>query len=549
MTRRTDGTAGDDPGAADDQAGIRPLINWIDERARNGADRVYLHAARTGRQVTYRQLADSVRRWWHVFDQHGAGPGSRIALVVADPMDFAVAYLAIVAGDRCAAPVPAGAPDLTERLAGLEPDLIVTASGVTTPSRAESGVTAPGRTESGSGRLASVAALPGTGGVLLASSGTTGTPKQVFLDGGRLLHVATEIARHHRLTPADIGYNPLPLVHVNAEVVGLLATLVAGGELVLDARFHRQGFWNLIQNHAVTWINAVPAILAVLARQPAPSAAQTRTVRFVRSASAPLPVAVLGAFETSTGLPVIETYGMTEAASQIAANPLDGRRRPGSVGRAVGTQIRIVDRQGRHCPCGTTGQVQIRGGGVISAYATEAGNDRFRAGGWLDTGDLGRLDEDGYLYLAGRRDDVINRGGEKIFPREVEEVLLADPRVTSAVVFGLPHAVLGRIPVAQVVLADRTAAPDHTADSASGRATGRTVAPTRNGADEVASTRELLADLSSRCATRLERHKRPVRIEVVDDLPVGPTGKVLRHLLDLPEPDRGHAAGDGRGVA
>ncbi|ONH62572.1 hypothetical protein CcI49_00465 [Frankia sp. CcI49] len=533
MTRRTDGPADEDPGAAGDQVGLESLISWIDERARTSADQVYLRAARTGGQITYRQLADAVRRWWGVFDLHGAGPGSRIALAVADPLDFAIAYLATVAGDRCAAPVPAGAPDLTERLAGLEPDLVVTANGVMANDN-----TANGSME-----------FPRAGGVLLASSGTTGTPKQVFLGARQLLHVATEIARHHRLTPADIGYNPLPLVHVNAEVVGLLATLVAGGELVLDARFHRQGFWNLVQNHAVTWINAVPAILAILARQPAPSAAQTRTVRFVRSASAPLPVAVLEAFETATGLPVIETYGMTEAASQIAANPLDGRRRPGSVGRAVGTQIRIVDRQGRHCPCGTTGQVQIRGGGVISAYATEAGNDRFRAGGWLDTGDLGRLDEDGYLYLVGRRDDVINRGGEKIFPREVEEVLLADPRVTSAVVFGLPHAVLGRIPVAQVVLADRTAAPDHTADSASGRATGRTVAPTRNGAGEAASTRELLADLSSRCATRLERHKRPVRIEVVDDLPVGPTGKVLRRLLDLPEPDRGHAAGDGRGAA
>ncbi|OHV56937.1 AMP-binding protein [Pseudofrankia sp. BMG5.36] len=491
-------------------AGTDGLFELIARRGTGpAAGRAYLTSARTGRQVTYEDLAHAVHDWLGEFDRRGAHPGSRVALAVADPLDFAAVFLATVATGRCAVPLPARAPgpELARSLATLTPDLVVADHAITTGQRALT----PDAWGGGGGGAG--------GGVLLASSGTTGTPKQVLLDAGRLLHVATAIARHHQLTAADVGFNSLPLVHVNAEVVGLLATLVAGGELVLDERFHRKGFWNLVQSRGVTWINAVPAILAILARGPAPSAAQTRTVRFARSASAPLPAAVLIAFEARTGLPVVETYGMTEAASQITANPVGGRRRPGSVGRPVGTEVRIVDEDGRPLGRGQVGRVQIRGRGVISAYATQAGDDLFRPGGWLETGDLGQLDTDGYLFLVGRTDDVINRGGEKIFPREVEEVLLADARVARAVVYGLPHEVLGQVPAARVQLAGP-------ADGAERRA------PHRRGPAAAAAAHGLLADLSERCAAQLDRHKRPVRIEVVDDIPVGQTGKVLRRLIE-----------------
>jgi acyl-CoA synthetase (AMP-forming)/AMP-acid ligase II len=504
------------PGPAPDVAGLAALL---DHRASPPtAGRVYLTDAPTGRQVTYGQLADAARGWWAELDRRAAGPGSRVALAVGDPLDFALAYLGIISGGRQVIPVAAGATgsELARALSWLEPDLVVAdpalgaGDDVVTPD-AHRGT--PAGTAGPDGGTDRPAAVPGgtAGGALLASSGTTGTPKQVFLDTGRLLHVASAVACHHRLTAADVGYSPLPLVHVNAEVVGLLATLVAGSELVLDRRFHRQGFWNLVQARRVTWINAVPAILAILARAEPPTPAQTRSVRFVRSASAPLPLTVLATFEEATRLPVIETYGMTEAASQITANPLEGRRRPGSVGRAVGSEVRVVDQTGRACEPDETGHVQIRGAGVITAYATEHGNDRFRPGGWLETGDLGRLDADGFLYLAGRTDDVINRGGEKIFPREVEEVLLADPRVGRAVVYGLAHDVLGQVPAARVQL----------------------VSPVGAGASG-----ELLADLSARCATALDRVKRPVRIEVVDDIPVGQTGKILRRLVGAGRPCR-----------
>ena len=311
--------------------------------------------------------------------------------------------------------------------------------------------------------------------------------------------MASSVADWHRLDRADRGYCSLPLFHVNAEVVGLLATLRAGAYLAVDRKFSRRGFWDLISAERITWINAVPAIISILSADP-PAAPPAR-LRFVRSASAPLPLAALERFERSVGVPVIETYGMTEAASMITANPLDGPRKPGSAGRPAGAQVRIGLPGGRPTTCGGIGRVQIRGAGVITAYASGGRPGAIDDEGWLDTGDLGYLDAEGYLFLVGRSDDVINRGGEKIYPREIEEILLAQPGVRSAAVVGLADAVLGERPVAYVV-------PECGAV-----------------ADEVTEA------LRAACAQRLPRHKQPSEFWLVDEMPLGPTGKISRRLL------------------
>jgi acyl-CoA synthetase (AMP-forming)/AMP-acid ligase II len=307
--------------------------------------------------------------------------------------------------------------------------------------------------------------------------------------------VARAVAGHHGLGPTDRGYNPLPLFHVNGEVVAVLGSLVSGGTMILDDRFHRRGFGDLIDDRRVTWINAVPAMLSILAGGPDAGPLPDR-VRFVRSASAPLPVSVLERFEERYGVRILETYGMTEAASQITANPLDGERRPGSVGLPVGIELRVVD-----------GRVRIRGAGVVTGYADGAGAERFDADGWLDTGDLGDLDEDGYLYLRGREGDAINRGGEKVFPRTVEEVLRRHPRVREAVVVGAPDDVLGEVPVAHVV-------PDPPSD-----------------ADLPDRADRLVDELTALCDAGLDRSHRPTVVHVVSELPHGPTGKVSRSAL------------------
>jgi acyl-CoA synthetase (AMP-forming)/AMP-acid ligase II len=337
------------------------------------------------------------------------------------------------------------------------------------------------------------------GGIFLCTSGTTGTPKGILLREQQLAHVASSVADWHRLSRADRGYCSLPLFHVNAEVVGLLATLRAGAYLAVDRKFSRRGFWDLISAQRITWINAVPAIISILCTDP--PAGPPAALRFVRSASAPLPRAALERFERSVGVPVIETYGMTEAASMITANPLDGPRKPGSAGRPAGAEVRIGLPGGRPASTGDIGRVLIRGAGVITAYASGGRPGAIDSAGWLDTGDLGYLDADGYLFLAGRSDDVINRGGEKIYPREIEEIMLALPGVRSAAVIGLPDEVLGERPVAYVV------------------------------PEAGAVTDEVEELLRATCALRLPRHKQPSEFWLVDEMPLGPTGKISRRLL------------------
>jgi acyl-CoA synthetase (AMP-forming)/AMP-acid ligase II len=485
------------------------LREWIDANATRRGGAAYLEDAQGTGTLTYAELRRSVSAWARYLDRAGIPAGARIGVRVPDPLGYAAALVGILGAGRVAVPLDPGAPaaEVARMLAVARPVALVRDAPLGRPEGLTllrlRGEHAP---ESCDG-----------GGIFLCTSGTTGTPKGILLREDQLCHVAAGVAGHHGLTPADCGYCCLPLFHVNAEVVGLLATLCAGACLVLDRKFSRSGFWPRMDEREITWINAVPAIIALLAQEPA-GARPPRRVRFVRSASAPLPPSTLGRFEVAFGIPVIETYGMTEAASMITANPLDGVRKAGSVGLPIGTELRVVQLAGDRasggqpvsCPENVVGRVQIRGPGVITAYASGGRTAAIDPEGWLDTGDLGHLDEEGYLFLAGRSDDVINRGGEKIYPREIEDVLVAQRVVLSAAVVAAPDDVLGERPVAFVVPAG-TMPPEQIRDA-----------------------------LDEACEAALPRHKRPGAIFMVEELPLGPTGKVARHRLQAKVPMPSH---------
>jgi acyl-CoA synthetase (AMP-forming)/AMP-acid ligase II len=476
---------------------VTVIAEWIKQAAARRGDAPYLEDAAGAGTLTYAGLRRSTAAWADGLDRAGVPPGGRVAVRLPDPLSYATALVAILGAGRVVVPLDPGAPaaELSRVLAAARPQATVCDPGEPERSIRPNG---PG----GRAPADHPASPGGTGGIFLCTSGTTGAPKGILLREDQLGHVAAGVARHHRLTEADRGYCCLPLFHVNAEVVGLLATLAAGAGLVLDRKFSRRGFWELMEQQRITWINAVPAIIAVLAMSPAEVPPAGR-VRFVRSASAPLAPSVLRRFEAAAGIPVIETYGMTEAASMITANPLEGPRKAGSAGLPAGPQVRVARlAAGRYvpCPARTVGRVQIRGRGVIREYAHNGPPGAIGPGGWLDTGDLGHLDQDGYLFLAGRSDDVINRGGEKIYPREIEDVLLAQPGVRSAAVIAAHDEVLGERPVAYVVPAE----------------------PWPRGLEDA---------LREACEAALPRPKRPSAFCLVRELPLGPTGKVARHRL------------------
>jgi acyl-CoA synthetase (AMP-forming)/AMP-acid ligase II len=487
----------------------------VESQAMSHPQSPYLLSVRSARAVSYGELSDHVKSWSDVVAPWGLADTDRVGLLIEDPVDFAISFLALLALGVWVAPMDptvsyVDGGQLEERIANLNVRRIIgdrsAPLGTSIQWHEVSELAGSERShESQTSRVSS-----SNGGVILASSGTTGTPKIMALPSEQLVHAASLIALHNHLERSDRGLNPLPLWHINAEVVGLLATLVAGSCLALDDRFHRTGFWSVVERLKITWINAVPAIISRLSTlqdgERVPSG-----VRFIRSASAPLSPTLLQYFERVIGVPVIESYGMTEAASQICANPLIGPRKIGSVGRAVGVEVRVVaSAKGAATTLSApseVGRVEIRGTTVIRRYEGAGYEDRFDPDGWLDTGDLGYLDDEGYLFLVGRSDDVINRGGEKIFPREIEDVILGVRGVVGAAVIGVAHDVFGQVPSSYVQL---------------------------DGVTETTPLEEVriaTKEIHDALVAAFSRARRPVNINVVTRLPAHATGKIQKKAL------------------
>jgi acyl-CoA synthetase (AMP-forming)/AMP-acid ligase II len=338
--------------------------------------------------------------------------------------------------------------------------------------------------------------------LILHTSGSTGRPKRVPLSHANLSISARNVARSYALTPDDVSLCVMPLFHVHGLVASTLATLASGGTVVVPGKFSPLSFWRIARDHGVTWYSAVPTLHQLLLARVEPGAARpagAEKLRFIRSCSASLPPQVMHDLEAAFGAPVLEAYGMTEAAHQMASNPLPpGARLPGSVGRGTDVGVSIMDSEGRHLPAGERGEVVIQGPNVTGGYENnpEANATSF-TGGWFRTGDQGFLDANGYLTLVGRLKEMINRGGEKISPREIDEVLLTHPSIAEAVAFGVPHPMWGEEVEATVVL--REPVPE--------------------------------ADLIAYCKERLAEFKRPKQIHITNAIPRTATGKIQRRVV------------------
>jgi acyl-CoA synthetase (AMP-forming)/AMP-acid ligase II len=336
--------------------------------------------------------------------------------------------------------------------------------------------------------------------LVLHTSGTTSRPKIVPLTHANLLASAASIAKTLHLTESDRCLNIMPLFHIHGLVAAFLATLRAGSSVFCTPGFNALKFFSWMEEAKPTWYTAVPTMHQAILSRAGRSAEVIKAVplRFIRSSSASLPAPVFKQLEDTFGCPVIEAYAMTENAHQMTSNQLPpGKRKPGFVGCAAGPEVAIMAPGGRLLGPGVEGEVVTRGPNVTSGYENNpAANESAFAFGWFHTGDQGLMDEDGYLKITGRLKEIINRGGEKVAPVEVDEVLMEHPAVHQAVTFAMPHEKLGEEVAAAIVL--------------------------RDGA---AVTERELQDFAN---ARLAAFKVPRRIIILAEIPKGATGKLQR---------------------
>src|SRR5215475_8885364 len=417
--------------------------------------------------ISYRELDEQVERLAERLCGTGLKPGDPVALVLPNSLEFLIVLLALVRARLVAA--LSNPAEKEEALGRFVENAGAHAIMAEAGNSAVKEVAASQRLWTWTPRLDSrgvvdVAGLPQhLGGsvnppnpddvaLIASTSGTTSRPKMVPLTHANILGSALNIATHYALTPSDRSLVVLPLFHGHGLIGCALSTLASGGTLVVPPRFSAADFWKLFREDRVTWYSAVPTIHQILLERADSDDAPHSGPRFIRSCSAPLAPATLARLETRFGAPVLEAYGMTEAAHQIASNPLPPLpHKAGSVG--LGNEISIIDEAGRHLPANNKGEVVIRGPNVMRAYRDnpEANAAAF-VNGWFRTGDVGVLDSDRYLSLVGRIKELINRGGEKIAPPEIEAVLLHHPAVAEAAVFGVPDAKYGEEVAAAVVL-------------------------------------------------------------------------------------------------
>jgi len=462
-------------------------------------------------------LADDTGR---ALNDFGIGRNDRVAIVLPNGPEMAAAFVAIGASATTAPLNPAyREEEFAFYLEDLSAKALVVLDDDTTPAiaAAEKLAVPVLRLSVPSGALAGQFELFSDGttsgqasasgpaaeediALVLHTSGTTSRPKIVPLTHGNVCASASHIVQTLSLTPADRCLNIMPLFHIHGLIAATLSSLAAGASVWCTPGFNALRFFTWTDEIQPTWYTAVPTMhQAILARAPRNKEAVERLrLRLIRSSSSSLPPQVMQALEETFGCPVIESYGMTEAAHQMASNLLPpGKRKPGSVGIGAGPEVAIMNAAGKLLAHGETGEVVIRGPNVTKGYENNpTANESAYTAGWFRTGDQGVMDDEGYLTITGRLKEIINRGGEKISPPEVDNILMDHPAIAQCVTFGMPHKSLGEDVAAAVVLREGMSATEQ--------------------------------EIRAFAAERLADFKVPRKVLILDEIPKGATGKLQR---------------------
>lgn len=508
-------------------ANMRELL---ERRASETPAKTFLFDARDGRSWTYAEFDAAVNRTADMLAARGVGRGRVVSLLLPNSAEYVIAYFACFKTGALAGPVnsllkPEEAAyvvgnskakallyhsQFSETVAEIQKEVpsLVAAIEFDDETAANANYT-----NANSANTSSVA-TPGESwrelalsrddeAIIIYTSGTTGKPKGCLLVHGNLLANARQIVDWLKFTPADRLLSVMPLFHMNAVMVTTIAAMYAGGGSVVSPRFSASRFWQTISDYEVTSFGSVATMLSMLlATYPegVPANLRREQLRFALCGSAPVPAEVLRRFEETFDCLVIEGYGLSESTVRATFNPPDARRRPGSCGQSIGCEIKIFDEHEREVAAGAPGEIVLRGANIFKGYYdNEAATAEAFRGGWFHTGDVGYADADGFYYIVDRMSDMIIRGGENIYPREIDELLYKHPAVAAAATIGVPDNLYGEEVAAFVVLKAGCAA----------------------------SAEELI----EHCRAHLADFKCPKTINFLAELPKGPTGKVLKREL------------------
>jgi long-chain acyl-CoA synthetase len=469
--------------------GVANLVEiLIDSARRRGGEA----AVRDGDALTsYRELDAASARFAGLLRERGLEPGDRVGLMLPNAVEFPIAYYGTLRAGGVVVP-------MNTMFKEREVDYVLSDSGARLLCAEGTELLADWP---GADPLAEPVERAGEDtAVILYTSGTTGRPKGAELTHASLRRNLEEVARVHRLSEATVTLGALPLFHSFGQTCSLNATLHAGGCVTLIPRFDARRVLEVIEAHGVTLMQGVPTMYAALLADPEHERFDVSSLDHCVSGGAAMPVELMRAFEDAFGCPVLEGYGLSETSPVASTHRLGERRKPGSIGRPIdGVEMAIVDERDG------IGEIVIRGHNLMKGYwnRPDATAETVDPDGWFHTGDLGRVDEDGYFYVVDRKKHMIIRGGYNVYPREIEEVLYEHRAVREAAVLGVPHPELGEEVAAAVALhAGATATPEE--------------------------LREFVRD-------RLAAYKYPRHVWIVDELPKGPTGKILKREIATPE--------------
>lgn len=436
-----------------------------------------------------------------VLDAYGIKSGDVVALMLPNQTEFVVAMFAAWHLGAAVTPInPALTPkEASHQIVDSRTKLLINSTG----EAVVAGVTTLPATalRDGPRHEGKPVDDPSALALLIYTSGTTGLPKGVMLDHANI-EAMTQMGREGlQITSADHSLLILPLFHVNGIVVSVLTPLASGARVTIRRRFDIETFFSDIERLRPTFFSAVPTIYTMLGALPADVRPDVSSLRYGVCGAAPASAELLTGFEARYGFPLVEAYGLSEGTCGSTLNPVDGVRKAGTVGLPLpGQKIAISDAKGAHLPIGSTGEVLVAGPNVMRGYLNQPeATAKTIIEGWLHTGDIGRIDEDGYLSIVGRLKEMIIRGGENIYPKEIEDVLVEHPGVLEAAVVGAPDQRLGEIVIAFVSF--------------------------RPGATLTVEA------LNAHCSSRLARHKLPAAIRIIDSLPKNAVGKVAKTVL------------------